>query len=111
MTDPIQGATIANGVLKPTGKPNAERATEVRPLVTIDAELFRDVTVSLDVRLGSGRMSVAEVLALTKGSMVLLDQGLDDLVEITLNGIPVARGEIVAVEDSFAVRIVEISPR
>ena len=80
-----------------------------KPLVPIDSELFRDVRVSLDTRLGRASLSVEELLALKSGSIVPLDARLNDLVELYLNDALVARGEIVAVDDKFGVRIVDIA--
>jgi flagellar motor switch protein FliN len=60
--------------------------------------------------LGTASLSVADLMELKVGSVVELDNRLNDLVDLKLNGAVVARGELVAVEDHFAVRIVEIVP-
>lgn len=78
-------------------------------LVSLDAALFSGVTVKLDARLGCVSMSVQQLLALKAGEVVTLDSQLNDLVELHLNGALVGRGEIVAVDDFFGVRIVDIS--
>jgi flagellar motor switch protein FliN/FliY len=80
-------------------------------LVSLDSALFQDVQVSLEAKLGEVTMTIAELLALKAGSVLQLERGLNDLVEIRLNQSVVARGEIVAVDDNFGVRIVEIAPR
>jgi flagellar motor switch protein FliN/FliY len=77
---------------------------------SIDTRLLNGVQVSLDAKLGVVTLSVAELMSLKTGSVVNLDSRLNDLVELKLNGAVVARGELVAVEDHFAVRIVEIVP-
>ncbi len=79
------------------------------PLVGLDSAVFSGVTVRLDVRLGSLTLSVRDLLALKAGEVVALDAGLGDLVELQINGNPVGRGEIVAVNESYGVRIVEIA--
>jgi flagellar motor switch protein FliN/FliY len=79
------------------------------PLVSLDAAVFSGVSVNLDAKLGSVTMTVQALLALKAGEIVRLDAQLNDLVELSLNGVPVGRGEIVAVNDSFGVRIVEIA--
>jgi len=100
------------------GSPTADVTTgkEVAPkaapsLVSLDSALFQDVQVSLDAKLGQVTMTIAELLALKSGSIVKLERQLNDLVEIRLNQSVIARGEIVAVDDNFGVRIVEIAPR
>ena len=84
-------------------------APEGEPLISLDSALFSGVDVRLDAQLGSLTMTVEELLRLKAGEVVTLDSRLNDLVELQINGARVARGEIVAVNDSFGVRIVEIS--
>lgn len=79
------------------------------PLVGLDAAVFSGVTVKVDAHLGSLTLSVRDLLALKSGEVVALETGLGDLVELQINGNPVGRGEIVAVNNSFGVRIVEIA--
>jgi len=78
------------------------------PVVSIDAEMFKDVQVGLSARLGQADLSVEELLALKAGSVVKLDLKINDLVELRLQDSLVARGEIVAVGDHFGIRIVEV---
>lgn len=75
----------------------------------IDGDLLRDIPVTLDARLGQAEMTVAELMALKSGSVVTLDRSVADHVDLHLNGVLVARGEIVAVGDQFGVRIIEIA--
>lgn len=78
-------------------------------LSPLDASVFKDIQVELDASLGRAVLSVATLSDLAAGSVVTLDAKINDLVELRLNGAVVARGEIVAVDDHFAVRIVEIA--
>jgi len=77
-------------------------------LVPIREELLRELQVTLEARLGEKSMTVAELMALKAGDIIPLDRSLADHVELYLNGTLVAYGEIVAVEDKFGIRIVEI---
>ena len=64
--------------------------------------------VQLEAFVGDVRMTVAELTALRADSIVTLDTPLNQSVELRLNQQPVARGELVAVDDRFAVRLTEI---
>lgn len=91
---------------EPTGEPwNAGP-----PLLSLDAAILRDVKVSLAIRLGEASLTVEELLELRSGSVVKLDRLLTEPIDLQLNGAVVARGEIVAVDDNFGVRILEIAP-
>ena len=78
-------------------------------LSPLGAAVFNDIQVELDASLGRAVLSVETLTGLAAGSVVTLQAKINDLVELRLNGAVVARGEIVAVDDHFAVRIVEIA--
>jgi flagellar motor switch protein FliN/FliY len=82
---------------------------EPQPLVSIDSALLRNLQVKIEARLGEREMTVDEVTALKPGASLAFDRRLNEPIELYLNGILVARGEIVAVDDHFGVRIVEIA--
>ena len=67
--------------------------------------------VTLEARIGSAVMSIARLMELKAGDCVPLDAELNSDVELVLNGVTIARGELVAVGDSFGVRIAEIAPK
>ncbi len=69
---------------------------------------FGEVTVRLAVELGRAEMPLKEVLTLGEGSVVSLDRLTDELLDVTANGRVVARGEVVAQDGRFALRIVEM---
>jgi flagellar motor switch protein FliN len=78
-------------------------------MLSLDSDLISDVSVCLKARLGEVTLSVKDLLDLKAGSVVKLEQKLNDRVELRLNDALVAVGEIVAVGDHFGVRIVEIA--
>ena len=73
------------------------------------ARLIDGVELALDAYIGQARMTVAELTALAVGATIALDAALNQAVELRLNGVTVARGELVAVGDNFGVRLTEIA--
>ena len=69
---------------------------------------FGEVTVRLSVELGRTDMPLKDVLALGEGSVVPLNRLTDELLDVTANGRVVARGEVVAQDGRFALRIVSL---
>lgn len=67
------------------------------------------VTVRLSVELGRTDMPLKDVLALGEGSVVPLNRLTDELLDVTANGRVVARGEVVAQDGRFALRIVSLA--
>ena len=60
------------------------------------------------VLLGTGNVSVRRCLALQRQSVLRLDQSAGEDLQVLVNGSLVARGEVVIVEDSTAIRITDI---
>jgi flagellar motor switch protein FliN/FliY len=69
-------------------------------------ERFADISVKLSVELGRTQMPLKSLLALGEGSVVALDRLTDELLDVTANGQVVARGEVIAQNGRFALRIV-----
>jgi len=72
-------------------------------------ELLKDVDVRLTVELGRTAMKLKDVLSLGPDSVVMLDRLTDELLDVMVNGTLIARGEIVADNGRFALRIVELA--
>lgn len=67
-----------------------------------------DVEMSLTVEIGRTRMSVREVLGLEPGAVIELDRSAGAPADVLLNGRLIAHGEIVVVDQDYAVRITQI---
>ena len=85
------------------------RTSEEKSIGALNPKLIDAVDVTLEAFLGSSSMTVGKLLALKTGETVELDASLGRAVELRLNGMPIARGELVAAGDKFAVRLTEIS--
>lgn len=79
-----------------------------RPFDHLDLEDMRNIRLRLSADLGRRTMRVREVLALKVGSIVTLDKMAGELTDISVNGLPLARGEVVVISDSLHVRMSEI---
>jgi flagellar motor switch protein FliN/FliY len=94
-----------------TGKSEPKPDGAGAPILSANSRLLGDVAITLHARLGSVDMTLADLLALKTGSVIELKTRLSEPVELYLNDALVARGEIVAVDDRFGIRIVEIAAR
>lgn len=73
--------------------------------------LLLDLELPLSVRFGRVQMPLEQVLELRPGSVVELEGSQDEQVDLLVNGSVVARGEVVAVEGHYAIRILEVLSR
>ena len=74
-------------------------------------ELIMDVNLQVTVELGRAVLKVRDVLALGPGAVVELDRHAGEPVDVVVNNKPIARGEVVVVDENFGVRITEIIDR
>ena len=72
-------------------------------------DFLKDVDVRLSAELGRTDMKLKDVLALGAESVVMLDRLTDELLDVMVNGKPIAKGEIVASGGRFGLRIVELA--
>jgi flagellar motor switch protein FliN/FliY len=70
--------------------------------------LVLDVPVELSVEVGRTKMTIRETLALGPGSIVTLDRTTGEPVDLLVHGRRIARGEVVAIDEEFGLRITEV---
>ena len=73
-----------------------------------DLGRLSDVPVELAVEIGRTRMTVGATLELRPGSIVVLDRVAGEPVDLLVNGTPIARGEVVVIDEEFALRVTDV---
>ena len=68
----------------------------------------RDIPLEVTVELGRTRLLIRDILDLAPGSIIELDKIAGEPVELFANGLLVARGEVIVIDDNFGVRVTEI---
>ena len=84
---------------------------ELRPQnshALLNFDLVRDVELTVKIELGRTKMRLDEVLRLGHGAIVELDRLAGDPVDVFVNDRLVARGEVVVLNEKFAVRLTEV---
>jgi flagellar motor switch protein FliN len=90
----------------------AMQPTPVRPAAPGHAnlDLVHDVPLEISAVLGQTELSLREVVSMQTGSVFELDKLSTDPIDLYVNNILIARGEVVVVDDKFAVKISELNP-
>ena len=70
--------------------------------------LIRDVPLEVTVELGRTSKSISDILEFAPGTIIELDKIAGEPIDVLVNGKFVAKGEVVVIEESFGVRIMEI---
>ncbi|MGF1547910.1 MAG: flagellar motor switch protein FliN [Thiotrichales bacterium] len=99
------------------GNPPAGTKPQARPPLEAVAEgdqnprnldMVLDIPVTLSMELGRTRISIRDLLRLTKGSVVELQRMADEPMDVLVNGTLVARGEAVVIDDKFGIRLTDV---
>jgi len=88
-------------------KAPAEPAAFV-PHASKTLDLLLDVELPVSVSFGRAELLLKDVLKLTTGSIVELNRGVSEPVEVIVNNCVVARGEVVVMDGNYGVRIHQI---
>ena len=68
----------------------------------------RDIPLEVTVELGRTRLLIRDIMDLSAGSIIELDKIAGEPVDLLANGLLVARGEVIVIDDNFGVRVTEI---
>ncbi|HKU66621.1 MAG TPA: flagellar motor switch protein FliN [Candidatus Baltobacteraceae bacterium] len=73
-------------------------------------DLVHDVPLQISAVLGKTALTLRDVVTLQSGSVFELDKLSTDPIDLYVNNILIARGEVVVVDDKYAVKISELNP-
>jgi flagellar motor switch protein FliN/FliY len=96
MSDPLELEQLS----APDGVPEQPGMADLRRL--------SDVPIDLTVEIGRTRLTVGETLDLRQGSILTLNRMAGEPVDLLVNGTPIARGEVVVIDEQFGVRITDV---
>jgi len=81
----------------------------VDPLSNPNLALLMDVQLPVSIRFGETEMLLEDIVKLGVGSIIELNCGVDEPVQLIVNGKSLARGEVVTVDGFYGIRITEIT--
>ena len=77
-------------------------------VTNIDINYLLDVNLQVTVEVGRREYFISDILSWDPGSVIELDKIVGEPLSLYVNSKPVAKGEVVVVNDKFALKIVEI---
>jgi flagellar motor switch protein FliN/FliY len=99
MTDEIQLPQFGDAAA-PAHRDGGKPAADLRRLSAVPVELT--------VEMGRTHMTVGETLELRQGSIITLNRMAGEPVDLLVNGAPIARGEVVVIDEQFGLRLTEL---
>ena len=71
-------------------------------------KLLMGVPLEISVEIGTAKRKVKDILEFQQGTIIELERQAGAPVDVVVNGNLIARGDVVVIDDNFAVRITEI---
>lgn len=78
------------------------------PALKNNIDLLMDVPLNVTIEIGKTRIKMKEVMNFSKGTIISLEKQAGAPVDVVVNGQLIARGDVVVIDDNFAVRITDI---
>jgi flagellar motor switch protein FliN len=103
MSPPDKTGTVARAQFNDLS-PNAAGAAGQE----MNLNLILDVAVTLALEVGRTKMSVRDLLQLAPGAVVELDRLAGEPLDVLVNGVRIARGEVVVVNEKFGIRLTDV---
>ncbi len=75
----------------------------------LDLQFLHDINLKLTGEVGRTKRNFIDILRLKEGDIIKLDKNLEDYIEIYLRGQLFAIGELVVVNEKYAVRVVDLA--
>jgi flagellar motor switch protein FliN/FliY len=74
----------------------------------INQDVIRAIPITLTVEVGTTTLKLRDLLRLSQGSVLELDRGVGELMDVKINNTVIAKGEVVTVGDKLGISVVEI---
>jgi len=74
----------------------------------LNLDVILDVPVPLSLEVGRARLPIRNLLQLNQGSVVELERGAGESLDVFVNGTLIAHGEVVVINDRFGVRLTDV---
>jgi flagellar motor switch protein FliN/FliY len=84
--------------------PNASAGTGQE----INLNLILEVMVTLSLEVGRVQIPVRDLLQLAPGAIVELNRLASEPLDVLVNGVRIARGELVVVDEKFGIRFTDV---
>ena len=74
-----------------------------------DKEPYLDnIEISCDVRLGASKQSISDIMKMDEGTIIELDRLTGEPADFRVNGVTIARGDVIVIDENFGIRLTEI---
>ncbi|MEI7840337.1 MAG: flagellar motor switch protein FliN [Methylococcaceae bacterium] len=77
-------------------------------LEEVNLDVILDVPVIISMEIGRTNISIRNLLQLNQGSVVELERFAGEPLDVLVNGMLIAHGEVVVINDKFGIRLTDV---
>mgnify|MGYP003352816993 CR=1 len=85
-----------------------ENAQSIEPNEEVNLDVILDVPVVISMEIGRTQISIRNLLQLNQGSVVELERFVGEGLDVLVNGMLIAHGEVVVINDKFGIRLTDV---
>lgn len=74
----------------------------------VNLDVILDVPVIISMEIGRTNISIRNLLQLNQGSVVELERFAGEALDVLVNGMLIAHGEVVVINDKFGIRLTDV---
>ncbi|WP_426303933.1 FliM/FliN family flagellar motor switch protein [Acidovorax facilis] len=107
-SEPANDVASRQPIVQAINVPHIQPPVDASPPLLANANPLHQIRTLVQVCVGDAEVSVGELLKARDGEVLKLNRRVDEAVDLLIEGQIIARGQLVALDGHFAVRITEL---
>ena len=104
----MANTTLEEDTSQASGAQSGDLAPQQLGQEAINARVLENIPVTISVEVGRAVIKISDLMRLTQGSVVELDRIAGEPLDLLLNNVVVAQGEVVLVNDRYGIRLTRV---
>jgi len=88
-----------------------DKSSIIENSIELESDLINNLPVNISVEVGRTKFKIEELMRLTQGSVVELDRLAGEPLDLRVNDVLIAQGEVVLVNEKYGIRLTQVVPK
>ena len=98
-------------VLLSAQQQKSNKSSIIENSIELESDLINNLPVNISVEVGRTKFKIEELMRLTQGSVVELDRLAGEPLDLRVNDVLIAQGEVVLVNEKYGIRLTQVVPK
>jgi flagellar motor switch protein FliN/FliY len=95
-------------VLLSAQQKKSDNSSIIENSIELESDLINNLPVNISVEVGRTKFKIEELMRLTQGSVVELDRLAGEPLDLRVNDVLIAQGEVVLVNEKYGIRLTQV---